>query len=283
MEYCTKYHRLPFLALGVSLARSNNKKHKMVLNRGIHTWPFEFSLPEYLPPSSGPNNEAYPHIKYYIRVALDRPWYKSNVTQKYHLTISPHMNLLQMSGTQKTFYSVDQNRKQLRLQCCLLRSGILPGQLLSFKIHLHNPERTKIKRIEATFIQHRETAVDRHNETIFFVNLPNLREFNELYSERNFDLLVPNTYLTPTYKFTTTSHGKPYYITVHYELKLKVICHGIFTKIEVNIPVIVGTEAISGQQQQQQNHDFTMLINTSPVFNENDLPPSYETVIQNMQ
>ncbi|CAF0920049.1 unnamed protein product, partial [Rotaria sordida] len=247
-----------------------------------YTWPFEFSLPENLPPSSGPNNEAYPHIKYYIRVVLDRPWYKSNVTQTYLLTISPHMNLLQMSSTQEIFCSADQNRKQLRLQCCLLRRGILPGQLLSFKINLHNPERTKIKRIEATFIQHRDTAVDRRQETIFFVNLPDLSEFNELYLERNFDLLVPNTYLTPTYKFTTTSHGTPHYITVHYELKLKVKSYGIFTNIEVRVPVIVGTETGSGQQQ-QQNYNFTMPINTSPVFYENDLPPTYETVVKNMQ
>ncbi|CAF4014743.1 unnamed protein product [Rotaria sp. Silwood1] len=280
-EHYTEYHHIPFLTLTVLLARPNNKQHKMSLSRGTYRWPFEFSLPENLPPSSAPNNEAYPHIKYYTRVVFDRPWYKRNITQTHLLTISPRINLLRRNDLQETFAFADQNRKRLRLQCCLFRGGIMPGQLLSFQINLHNPEQSKIKKIEATFIQYRKTAVDSHNETIFSVDLPGLSEFDELHLQRSFDLLVPNTYLTPTYTFTTSYHGYSHHITVHYELKLKVKSHGIFTKIEVNIPVIVGTEAVPEQQQQQQNYDMIMPTNISPDFNENNAPPSYETVVKN--
>ena len=193
------------------------------------------------------------------------------------------MNLLHMNGAQQTLCFAEQNREQLRLQGCLLRGGIVPGQLLSFQLNLHNPEQTKIKKIKATFVQHRETAADRHNEIIFCVDLPGFSEFNEPHVQRTFDLLVPSGYLTPTHTFTTSYNGYSYYITVHYELRLEVKPHGIFTKFGVSVPVIVGTETTADQQQQQQNCGFKMPMNISPIFNENALPPSYESVIKDEQ
>ena len=231
---------------------------KIVLNRGTYTWPFEFLLPDNLPPSSGPNPEFYPHIKYYARAALSKPWYKPNVTQTYLLTISPRINLVDMNGTQEALHFAGQNRKQLRLQGSLLQSSIVPGQSLSIQINLANPKETIIKSIEASFIQHRETAMDRHKEVIFSVNLPGLSEFNELQLQRNFDLLVPHMYLTPTNKFATTHDGYSYYLSVHYQLRLEVKPHGILTNFEVSVPVKVGTEAKWEEQQREQNYDFKM-------------------------
>jgi hypothetical protein len=55
--------------------------------------------------------------------------------------------------------------------------------------------------------------------------------------------------------------------------------HGIFTKFGVSASVIIDTEP-TAEQQQQQNSRFTMPMSFSPIFNENDLPPSYESVIK---
>ena len=253
---------------------------KIILTRGTYTWPFEFNLPTDLPPSSGPNPQSYPHIKYYTRFVLDRPWYTPNVTQTLFLTISPRMDLRLMNGVQEMLHFAGQNRKQLRLQGCLLHGGIVPGQSLSCQINLHNPERTRIKSIEATLVQHRQTAADQHNETICSVSLPGLGDFNESHLQHHFDLLVPPIYLTPTYTFTTPSHGYSYYLKVHYELRLEVKPHGIFTKFVASVPVVVGMEATSGEQHRQENGGFIMPTNTMdrPAFDERDMPPSYEMV-----
>jgi hypothetical protein len=188
-----------------------------------------------------------------------------------------------VNDTHETPQFTGQNRKQLRLQGCLLHGGIVPGQSLSLQINLYNPQRTSIKSIAATFIQHRETAVDRHNEIIFSVNLPDLSEFNELHLQRHFDLLVPSMYLTPTNNFTTTSYGHLHYINVHYELRLEVMPHGILTKFAVSIPVKVGTETISEEQKEQEKYRLILSSNTasSHVFNETEMPPSYEMVTKN--
>ncbi|CAF2971726.1 unnamed protein product [Rotaria sp. Silwood2] len=246
-ENYTDYHDIPFFTISLPLARPIDGQQKMILDRGTYTWPFEFSLPENLPPSSSPNNESYPHIKYYTQVILGRQWYKSNMTKTHIFTISPRMNILHMNDIQETQFFTHQNRKQLRLQCCLLQDVIVPGKTLSFQIKLHNPRRSKIKRIEAIFMQCRQTAFDRHNEIIVSADLPNLNEFNELYLQRNFELLVPNIYLTPTSSFSTSFHGYSHYITVHYELKLQIKSHGVFTDFQLSVPVIVDIETISEQ------------------------------------
>ncbi|CAF3052316.1 unnamed protein product [Rotaria socialis] len=270
-EYYTDYHHIPFFTNHLPLARPDSLQEKIILNRGTYTWPFDVSLPENLPPSSSPNVGAYPHIKYYAQIVLNRPRFKVNVTRTYPLMIYLRMNHFRMDDVQNALSFDKQNRKQLRLHGYLRHSQIVPGQSLSVQINVHNPERTEIKRIDAAFIQHRKTALNHNDEVIFSINLPGLNEFNELYFQRDFGLPVPSINLTPTHTFSTLHSDHSYNFNVDYELLLRVKTHGIFTNFEVSIPVVVGTEAILGGHQQNNG------------FDETDLPPSYETVTKTMQ
>ncbi|CAF1650343.1 unnamed protein product [Rotaria magnacalcarata] len=159
-EYYNDYHHIPFFTNRLPLARPDGLQDKIILSSGTHTWPFDFSLPENLPPSSSPNVDAYPHIKYHTQIVLDRPRFKMNVKRTYPLSISRRMNHFLMDDLQKMISFTNQNRKQLRLHGYLLHSWIVSGQSLSFRMNLHNPERTEIKNVEAAFIQHRKTALD---------------------------------------------------------------------------------------------------------------------------
>ncbi|CAF1102423.1 unnamed protein product [Adineta steineri] len=277
----TDYHEsccyIPFLTKCLPLTQSNHEQSQMILSRGEYTWPFEFSLPETLPPSTKPNLASYPNIRYFIRIVLNTPWYKQNQTDEYYFTVCPQINLYHINNAQKTIYFNKQNRKQLQFEGYLLRNGIIPGHSFSIQVKLQNPERTKIKRIQAEFIQHRQTAVDRHQEIILSTDLPGFYKFDGASLQQNFDLPLPKDYIAPTYLFETTWHNHKYHLTIEYELILTIKPHGLFTKLEVNLPVIVGTQLNYENQIQERNDDK----NIYHIVDEMEPPPSYESIIIN--
>jgi hypothetical protein len=222
---------------------------------------------------------SYPYVKYYTRVVLDKPWYKPNGKQIYPLTIFPRVNLYHVPGGQQPVAFSNQNRKKIRLQGYLIRGGVVPGEKLSIQIDLHNPKRTEIKRIEAILIQHRQVARSSHAEIIFRTDLPDLREFNAAELQRTFDLVVPSVCLSPTYTYLPQSHGPPLGISIHYELILDIKVRGLFTDFKISVPVVLGTEPTTNEQQQPMNNANEMPIASAPVFTYDDPPPSYETVV----
>jgi hypothetical protein len=149
-----------------------------------------------------------------------------------------------MNGIEQKLCFGERNRKQLCLEGYLLTGSIVPGQSLSFQLNLYNPELNKIKKITATFVQYRKIASNHHRDIILRVDLPAMNGFNESHLQRNFDLLVPAGYLTPTHTLTHT-HNCSCHISVHYELRLQVNSDGIFRFFEVGVPVFVGTELTS--------------------------------------
>ncbi|CAF1132827.1 unnamed protein product [Adineta ricciae] len=264
-ESYTEYHRIPFWTDRRSLAQSKDGASKTVLGPGIYTWPFQFSLAQDLPPSTMPNPDRYPHIKYYTRVVVDRPWYKPTMRKNYPLIVFPRTTINYMNESQQPIYFGDQNRKKLRLQGHLSTSSIVPGQSLCFQLTLDNPERTVIKKIRASLVQCRNMTQDRREDIILRTDLPGVVEFSGSSLQRNFELPVSSDYLTPTHSFTTSQRNRPYNFDLFYELRLEVRTHGVFTKIETKIPVIVRVGP----------------MNVDPIASDNDLPPSYTSVVGN--
>lgn len=161
----------------------------------------------------------------------DRPWRKKYAMKNCLLTISPPVTSVCMQGYQDMVAFTNKRRK-LKLEGVLLHSTILPGQLINFKIQLYNPEETKIKKIEALFIQHRKTSINHYKQVISSLKLPNLTEFNGLHFTGDFDLPVPSFYLTPTHKFSISDQEHSHGISVDYELVLKVKPHGILETLK---------------------------------------------------
>jgi len=223
---------------------------------------------------------TYPYVKYYTRVVLDKPWYKPNAKQVYPLTIFPRVNLYHVPGGQQPVAFSNENRKKIRLQGYLIRGGVVPGEKLTIQIDLHNPKRTEIKKIEATLIQHRQVARSCHAEIIFRTDFPDLREFNAAELQRTFDLVVPSVCLSPTYTYLTQSHNSPIEISIRYELVLDIKVRGFHTDFTISVPVVLGTEPTTNEQQQRQmNNANEMPIARAPVFTYGEPSPSYETVV----
>ncbi|CAF3337637.1 unnamed protein product [Rotaria socialis] len=184
-EHYTKYHQVPFLKSRVSIVQPEYGQREIILYRGQYSWPFQFVLPNQLPPSLIPSTTTYPYVKYYARIVLDKPWYKPNAKQVYPLTIFPRVDLRYIPGGQQQVSFSNENRKKIRLQGYLMR-GV----------------------------------------------------------------------------------------------------RGLFTDFKVSIPIIVGTEQISAEQQpfrQPINNPIEMPTASAPVFDYEELPPSYDTVVMNQK
>jgi len=219
----------------------------------------------------------YPYVKYYTRVVIDKPWYKPNSKQVYPLTIFPHVNLSHIPDTQQIVPFSHLNRKNVRLDGYLLQGGIVCGDRLPIYINLRNPKRCIIKRIEVVLIQHHQVAHSYHEETIFRVDLPDIHDFNGTKFERTFNLTVPSLYWAPSYKFMAHFNHQNHPVIIKYALGLKVKSHGMLTGFEVKMPIIIGTELVSDQEQ-TNNSAVAAITNTSIIYYD-EPPPSYEVAV----
>lgn len=197
------------------------------------------------------------------------------------MTIFPRVNLLHIPGGQQSVGFRHENRKKIHLQGYLVHGGVVPGSKLLVQMDLQNPKQAVIKRIEAILTQRRQISRCSHTETIFRTDLPELREFTASNLQRTFELMVPAVYLSPTYTYLTQSLNSQVCISVNYELTLDVKVRGLFTDFKVTVPVIVGTEpmSIEQQQQQQMNRPVEIPVPSAPVLEYDDLPPSYESIV----
>ncbi|UJR16131.1 hypothetical protein I4U23_003042 [Adineta vaga] len=284
-EYYTEYHQIPFITHRIPVIEPQHGQRELYLYRGQHSWPFEFVLPQCLPPSSLPLRVLYPYIKYYVRIVLDKPWYKPNAKQVHTLTIFPRVNINQIPNAQQSVLSTQSNRKKVNLQGHLIQNGVVPGEKLSLNINLLNPKRADIKRIEATLIQHRQIALSQQSETIFRMELPELHEFNGTNFHQIFELPIPSDYLSPTYTYTTQCCGPSLGIAFNYELKLDVKVRGLFTDFKVSMPVLIGTDTSYDEQPPSFMNNFDHIpIASAPAYDYEEVPPpTYESIITNVK
>ena len=225
-----------------------------------------------------PITAAFPYVKYYARIVLDKPWYKPNARQIYALTIFPRVNISHMPHAQQPVPFSHINRKKLELQGFLVQAGVVPGQKLTVDVTLQNPKRNEIKRIEAVLLQHRQVGQTHQSETIFRMNLPGLYDFSGERFQSRFELHLPPANLSPTYAFNSLYGSRAILVSYNYELRLEVKARGLFTDFKVSVPVLVGTEPLSDQGPLVNNYSETLPA-SAPVYDYDEPPPAYESVV----
>ncbi|CAF3488665.1 unnamed protein product [Rotaria sp. Silwood1] len=277
----TVYHQLPFINIPLPFAHSTDNENKVMLDRGHHSWPFEFTLPQYLPPSSGSLADSYPYIKYYAYITIDQTWYKSCKKQIFPLIIFPRVDIFNVHEDRQSM--AEYNRNHLHVKAYLSRQSILPGEKVSLDIHLKNHTRLKIKGIEAIVIQHREIDQNHHAEVIFKMDLPLPEDFTKTKFHQIFDLNIPSGYLPPTYHYMAPYSDSSIRTRIHYELKLEVKVHEWLNEIHLSIPITIGTESSLEQSQWEENSYGGMPINYTTLLKEMNAPPTYESAIANIK
>lgn len=278
-EHYTQTHQIPFVTHRFPVVQPQYGQNEIILYRGQYSWPFQFAVPQYLPPSSTPSSVEYPYVRYFMRIALNKTLEKANVKQIYRLTIFPRVNIYQQPNASHPTVFSNKNRKKVYVQGALLQPGAVPGQNLAMNFNLENPKRCEIKRVQVSLIQHRTIGPNQQAETVFRMDLPDLHEFSGSEFHRTFDLQIPPTALAPTFGFAPQQCGSVTNISFNYELRIDVKSRGLFTDFKVGVPVFVGTEPTSDQTILVNNH-IEIPEASAPQYEE-DLPPAYESIIHN--
>ncbi|CAF1021076.1 unnamed protein product [Rotaria sordida] len=282
LENLTGDHQLLFINTHLQFTHSEDNQNKITLEPGQYSWPFEFTLPEHLPPSSGSLTDTCPYIKYYVRITFDQPWYKLSKTQTYPLIIFPHINTFNNENRQPIAVS-HRHRKHLHFDACLSSRSIIPGEQISLDIDLKNHKQLKIKGIEARLIQHREIAQNHHAEVIFKMDLPVPKDFMEIEFHETFNIDIPSDRLPPTCNYTVSSSGLSIRTNIHYELKLEVKVDKWNQEMHLSIPIAIGTESSFEQSELREKSYNKMPINNTTVSKEMDVSPSFESEVENIR
>ncbi|CAF3416607.1 unnamed protein product [Rotaria sp. Silwood1] len=280
-ETRTGQQQFSFINIHIQFTHSKDNEDKMILEHGHNSWPFEFSLPQNLPPSSGSLTGSYPYIKYYVFINTDRTWFKSIKAQTFPLIIFPNVNIFNINeGRQSTAVY---NRNDLYVKACLTPQSILPGEKISLDIDIKNHKQLKIKEIEAKLIQQREIDRNHHAEVIFKVDLPFSQDFKETEFHENFDLDMPSGHLPPTYDYMASCSDLTIQTSIFYEIKLQVKVHDWPNEINLIIPIIVGTESRAEQCQSRKSSYARKSISYTAVVKEMDASPVHESGVEDLK
>ncbi|CAF0947432.1 unnamed protein product [Adineta steineri] len=280
----TAYHHPKFYKDTIILTILN-------VEREISYWPFQFQLPDYLPPTLNklPN---YPHVKYYLRVRIYRKGsIVINKVIKYVTKIYPRVNLLKNLEWLKPIHNtyIDNN---VILYVTLNKSGYVPGEVIYMTLQIENPLKALIQRIDFSIIKNH--VIGRYickdtilltdgckcKDTIFKITLPKILNLKDEQIQEVFDVIIPSLLLPPSY----VSHEeilKNVYIDISYKLELAIKIQGIFNDFYVDIPITLGTESNPNFNQQQIFNP--MVIPDYSMFNDDDLPPEYDSTVQNLE
>ena len=267
----TEFHYTKFYSSKISLVDSPFENELIVLSRGQYSWPFEFILSNYLPPTI--NSRKYdPHVRYYLQVVIEKSsWYKSNIEELQYLTIYPRINLPPNSPWLQRSFFEDQNKNEISLKGFISKTCFIPGESIEFTIDIDNPREFRIKHIDLSIFQSLEIARNSKQMNIFQTILPSIQDTNGRQIKETISVTAPAVSLPPSCQFQGGSE-EPVSILNRYFIKLAADVEGISMNFDIEIPIIIATEPGSCACQS------SALI---PQYDEP--PPSYDSVVKHIK
>lgn len=281
----TEYHHVPFYSAKVIFAQPQPGQNQLVYDQGQYSGPFQILLPEYLPPTLN-QPQLYPHVRYYLKVVIDKPWYKRNKRETKYLTIYPRVNILQNSLCLVSTKFRTQNRKDITLRGSLNKFGYVPGELIRVTLEIQNPRRVLIRHIDLSMFQLIQIGPDTRGSSLFNATLPKIVNLKDEQIYETFSIPIPDVPSPPSYQSQEGVH-KVVIVQNRYFLRFTVRVEGTFTTFHVDVPIIFGTEPTPDLSQQQTFNSLLVAYSTNPeqlmLTDDGDSPPSYESVVQNMK
>jgi hypothetical protein len=277
----TDYDHISFYSIKIPFGKSQHEEKEFILYKGNYSWSFQIPLNNSLPPSIN-KPESFPHVRYYLEVIIDTPWYKPQQWEKKYLTIFPHINLLYNPQYLKSSTFRNSNRQDIHLTGTINKLGYVPDEPINLSLEIHNPQKVLIKHINLTMFQlYRINTNDRTN-ILFQTVLPKIFNLKDEKINETFSILIPSNPIPPTYQLRGKFKAS-IAVNLSYVLRLTVKVEGIFTNFYVDIPIIIGTEPHLDLNQQPTTNSLIVsysLDTEQSVFNDDDPPPSYESVVQ---
>ncbi|CAF3909892.1 unnamed protein product [Rotaria sp. Silwood1] len=258
------FHEVSFFSEKKVLENLGPEKKELIYHSGQHSWKFNIQLPPQLPPTI---NEPlkYPHVRYYLKLVVDKPWYKRNTNETLNLIVFPCVNLLNNPQCLISSIFGGYNRKDVTLQGNINKLGYVHGEMITGTLLIENPQKILLKETCLSLIQHYQIEHNTGKETIVHTIIPTIVNTQEEHITEKFSLAIPFTHLAPSYQF----HGGfpyPTNVNVNYVLEFEVKAQDMSTIVDVSTPIILGTDSDTNAKQHQLNHATNVLPNSLSYY-----------------
>lgn len=264
----TEHHHIRFHSSKVCLARAQSEEEKIVFPEGEYSWPFQFSIPDHAPPTIN-LPQRYPHVRYYVQVGINKLRYKPNTKELRYVTVFPRINLLQNPQWLQPATFAEQNRKEILLRAIINKIGLVPGEPIELTIEINNPRAMLIKSTTFSIYQTLKFDASLRRQTVLEAKLADFENINCRQIQKTFSICTDALSLPPSYEYQGGIE-RPTSVQIRYFLRLAVKVGGLFTNFDIVIPLIVGTEP--------RLHSYQ---SSAAILPDDDLPPSYDSVVRN--
>ncbi|CAF1309457.1 unnamed protein product [Adineta steineri] len=219
------------------IVKSINNENQLVLPLGNYTWSFSGRLDQPLPPSIEQSKTSTPSIRYFVRVKMVRPeWYKRDFYKEFGIIVRDNSS---WPANVTRFEKQSESRRGIQVRVNVPKTVVAAGNKLSFDVVLHNSQNASVHGISATLTQIWEIGQIK-TERLKLLDTK-LEKFESLSIEKfhkTFELNVPDN-IPATFSSYLTSSSTHILVAVHYELTIKVDIDGIFTNINLEVPLII--------------------------------------------
>lgn len=246
------------------------------LAAGAHTFPFTCALPPSLPSSF---EGEYGHVRYTIKVTLDRPWKFDQDSKMAFTVISPvDLNLMEKAREpeklvlQKTFCFWCCASAPLSVVISIPVKGYLSGQAIPILAEIDNQSNVDVEKVKFLFRKHlafhtsAPRMTKRDVKAIGELAIGPFNKTEQRVVRQSFDI-------PPLPPSNLVNCG---IIDLHYDLQVICEVSGFHTNLEGIIPITIGTVPLKDYQPQapasssQQPFDISMMP-TQPVSPDNNV------------
>lgn len=276
----TNYHKNTFLKEKALLGSPGPEQKELIYQTGQYSWRFDMLLPNQLPPTVN-EHKKYPHVRYYLKFVIDKPWYKPNANETLALIVYPCVNPLMNSQSMASNQFDNHNRKDVTLRGNLDKLGYVSGDMITGTIEIDNPKRVLLKGIHVSLVQHNKIECNTRKEKIIDTTLSAITHTKAENVIEKIAFSIPHGYLAPTYHFHGGYNDKAY-AEVFYTLEFTVKAEGMFTNFDATVPIMIGTESDTKASSNELYHPSDSFANSLSYYPETNTveeqpPPTYSS------
>ncbi|CAF4851209.1 unnamed protein product [Rotaria sp. Silwood1] len=228
------YYKIQFYYKKVSLSRPSITQQEFIYDRGRHAWLFQIPLIDNLPPTIN-QPDMFPHVRYFLRVVIDKSWYTSNIkSKKKYLTVHPRVNLLENPRCLLPSIYEFENRQDIKLTATFNKLGYVSGENIQFTLEIQNPRKILILHSNLSILKCCQIEI-KSDEYIYRTRLPKIVNLTNEHIMERFSIKIPSIRFPPSYKFQGENPNA--FVHIYYMLTITVKVEGIFTNLYINVPI----------------------------------------------
>ncbi|CAF1182356.1 unnamed protein product [Rotaria magnacalcarata] len=238
--------------------QQQQQQQQLTFPPGKNSWPFSFSIPEFLPPSATQLKSYSQYIEYSIDFEIMRPRLcRRNIEKTF---VIPVQNSLRIAADRQV-QDQKENQNIVSLRGYLENNVVVTGTTFTLHFEVDNPNGSTINKISTYLVQNRQFAASPKEQ--FIINEHKIKDPQGLQKNQvkdKIDFILPTT-LPATCSYHPPSWLPVQDIDIDYYVLIQLHMNRSIEDIVLELPVIVTAV-------------------TEPTI---DIPPSYESIFSTRQ